>query len=60
MFMNKVHGSLELGSFDDTIENVMMQNDYKWSQLYLETRITRFGALHTKYSISWTLIPKFE
>jgi len=58
--MSKVHGNLELGSFDDVIENVMMQNDYNWFQLHLETRITQFGALHTKFPISWTLIPKFE
>jgi len=30
LFMNKMHGSLRLGSFDDTIENEMTQNDYKW------------------------------
>jgi len=60
MFTNKVHGSLILESFDDTIENVMMQSDDKWSQLNLETGITRFGELHTKFPISWTLIPKFE
>jgi len=45
--MSKVHGNLRLGSFDDAIENVMMQYDCNWSQLHLETRITRFGALHT-------------
>jgi len=28
MFMNKVKGNLKLRSFDDTIENVMMHNDY--------------------------------
>ena len=28
MFMSKVHGNLRLGSFDDEIENVMIQNDY--------------------------------
>jgi len=28
MFMSKVHGNLELGSFEDAIKNVMMQNDY--------------------------------
>jgi len=60
MFMSQVHGNLILRSFDDAIENVMMQNGYKWSQLHVETRITRFGALHTKFPISRTLIPKFE
>jgi len=60
VFMSKVHGNLGLGSFDDAIENVMMQNDYKWSQLHLETRNTRFAALHAKFPISWTLNPKFE
>jgi len=29
MFISKVHGNLRLVSFDDTIKNVMMQNDYK-------------------------------
>jgi len=28
MFMSQVHGNLGLGSFDDAIENLMMQNDY--------------------------------
>jgi len=28
IFMSKVHGNLRLGSFNDAIENVMMQNDY--------------------------------
>jgi len=37
-----------------------MQNDYKLSQLNLETRITQFGALPTKFPISWTLIPNFN
>jgi len=60
VLMSKVHGNLGLGSYDDTIENVRMSNDYKWSKLHLETRITRFGWLHTKFPISWTLIPKFE
>jgi len=59
MFMSKVHGSLILGSFDDTIENVMMWNNGKWSQFHVEYGITQFGALHTKFPISWTLIPKF-
>ena len=31
MFMSQVHGNLRLGSFDDAIENKMMQNYYKWS-----------------------------
>jgi len=46
MFISKVHGNLKLGSFDDTIEHVMMKNDYKLSKLNLETGITRFGVLH--------------
>jgi len=29
MFMSQVHGNLILRSFDDAIENVMMQNGYK-------------------------------
>jgi len=45
MFISQVHGNLGLGSVDDAIENVMMPNDYKWSQLHLEIGITRFGAL---------------
>jgi len=35
MFMSKVHGNLRLGSFDDEIENLMIQNDYNLSQLHL-------------------------
>jgi len=58
--MSQVHGNLGLGSFDDAIENLMMQNDYSWCQLHLKTKIIRFGALHTKFPISWILIPKFE
>jgi len=59
-FMSKIHGNLRLGSFDDAIENVMMWNDYNWSKLHLENGIAQLGALHTKFPISRTLIPKFE
>jgi len=60
MFISKVHGNLRLVSFDDTIKNVMMQNDYKWFQFHLEFGITWCGVLHAKFPISWTLIHKFR
>jgi len=60
MFMSRVHGNHELRSLDDAIENVIMHNDYNWSQLHLETVITQFRELHAKFPISRILIPKFE
>jgi len=41
MFISQVRGNLRLGSFGDTIENVMMEIDYKRSQLHLEIGVTR-------------------